>query len=78
VMKTNRLLIVEYSHKRGGVGAEIAALVVEKAFDYLDAPIMRLASPDVPIPVSPELGKLTIPTAEDIMAAAKKLVLGEV
>ena len=78
VMKTNRLLIVEYSHKRGGVGAEIAALVVEKAFDYLDAPIMRLASPDVPIPVSPELGKLTIPTAEDIAAAARKLVLGEV
>jgi len=77
VMKTNRLLIVEYSHKRGGVGAEIAALVVEKAFDYLDAPILRLASPDVPIPVSPELGKLTLPSVEDIVKAASSLVLGE-
>lgn len=77
VMKTNRLLIVEYSHKRGGVGAEIAALVVEKAFDYLDAPIVRLASPDVPIPVSPELGKLTLPSTDDIVRAARALVLGE-
>jgi len=74
VMKTNRLLVVEYSHKRGGVGAEIAALVVEKAFDYLDAPVMRLASPDVPIPVSPALGKLTIPTVEDIIRAIRSLV----
>ena len=78
VEKTNRLLIVEYSHKRGGVGAEIAALVVEKAFDYLDAPIIRLASPDVPIPVSPELGKLTLPSVEDIARAARALVLGQV
>jgi len=78
VMKTNRLLIVEYSHKRGGVGAEIAALVVEKAFDYLDAPILRLASPDVPIPVSPPLGQLTLPSVEDIVRAARSLVLGQV
>ena len=76
VMKTNRLLIVEYSHRRGGVGAEIAALVVERAFDYLDAPIKRLASPDVPIPVSPELGKLTLPSVKAIESAIRDLVLG--
>jgi len=60
------------------VGAEIAALVAEKAFDYLDAPILRLASPDVPIPVSPPLGQLTLPSVEDIVRAARSLVLGQV
>ena len=76
VMKTNRLIVVEYSHKRCGVGAEIAATVIEKAFDYLDAPIIRIAAPNVPIPVSPTLGKLTVPSVEEIVETVRKLVVG--
>ncbi len=74
VKKTNRLVTVEYSHKTGGVGAEISAIINEEAFDYLDAPILRLASPDVPIPVSPPLGKLTVPEVDDIVDAARKTI----
>ena len=74
VKRTNRLVVVEYSPKSWGVGAEIAARVMEEAFDYLDAPVVRVAAPDVPIPVSPALGKLTVPTAEDMIKAVKSIV----
>ncbi len=74
VKKTGRLVTVEYSHKRGGVGAEISAIVMEEAFDYLDAPVIRIASPDIPIPVSPPLVELTIPDVEDIVDVAMKTV----
>jgi len=74
VKRTNRLVTVEYSPKTGGIGAEIAALVVEKAFDYLDAPIVRVAAPDVPVPVSPPLEKMTVPSVEAIMEAVKGIV----
>jgi len=74
VKRTNRLITVEYSPKTGGVGAEIAALVVERAFDYLDAPITRVAAPDVPVPVSPPLGRMTVPTVEEIMEAVEALL----
>ena len=74
VKRTNRLITVEYSPKTGGVGAEIAALVVERAFDYLDAPITRVAAPDVPVPVSPPLGRMTVPTVEEIVEAVEALL----
>jgi len=74
VKRTNRLITVEYSPKTGGVGAEIAALVVERAFDYLDAPIIRVAAPDVPVPVSPPLGRMTVPTVEEIVEAVEALL----
>jgi pyruvate/2-oxoglutarate/acetoin dehydrogenase E1 component len=74
VKRTNRLVTVEYSPKTGGIGAEIAALVIEKAFDYLDAPILRVAAPDVPVPVSPPLEKMTVPSVEAIVEAVKGIV----
>ena len=74
VKKTGKLVTVEYSHKRGGVGAEISAIIMEEAFDYLDAPVLRVASPNIPIPVSPPLGKLTIPDVEDIISTARKII----
>jgi len=75
VKRTNRLVTVEYSPKTGGVGAEIAALVIEKAFDYLDSPVVRVAAPDIPIPVSPPLEKMTVPNIEAIMEAIKGIVV---
>lgn len=74
VKRTNRLVIVESGVKTCGVGAEIASIVVEEAFDYLDAPIKRVAAPHVPAPVAPSLEKLTIPTEDKIMKAIKEIV----
>lgn len=75
VKKTNRLVTVEYSPKTGGIGAEISALVMEKAFDYLDSPVVRVAAPDVPVPVSPPLEKLTVPSVESIVQAVKSFII---
>ncbi len=74
VERTNRLVTVEYSHKRGGIGAEISAMVLEEAFDYLDAPVVRVAPPDVPIPVTPTLGRLMVPSVEDIVDAVHRVL----
>ncbi len=74
VKKTGKLVTVEHSHKRGGVGAEISSIIMEEAFDYLDAPVLRVASPNIPVPVSPSLGKLTIPNTEDIISTARKVI----
>ncbi len=57
VRKTNRVLILHEAHLTGGIGAEIAAFVSEAAFEHLDAPVMRLASLDIPVPFSPDLEK---------------------
>ncbi len=74
VKKTGRLLVVDEGHKRCGIGAEIAAIVSEKAFDYLDAPILRLGSPDVPVPFSHPLEKAYIPDEEDVKKACHELI----
>lgn len=66
VRKTNRLLIVHEAWTRFGFGAEVAAMVVEKAFDYLDAPILRLGAPDTPMPYNDELERQVIPSQERI------------
>lgn len=71
--KTHRLVIVHEAVKTGGVGAEIAALVAEEALDLLDAPIVRLGAPFVPVPFSPNLEKLVKIGAADISGAAQKL-----
>jgi pyruvate/2-oxoglutarate/acetoin dehydrogenase E1 component len=60
--------------KRGGFGAEVAALVSEQAIDYLDAPIARVAARNVPIPYNDNLEKATIPSREAIMAAIRGLL----
>jgi acetoin:2,6-dichlorophenolindophenol oxidoreductase subunit beta len=60
-----------------GIGAEISAMVAEsEAFDYLDAPIMRLGGADSPIPYNPDLEKAAVPQVPDIVAAVRKLVEG--
>jgi 2-oxoisovalerate dehydrogenase E1 component len=74
VAKTHRLVVVHEAVKRGGFGAEVAALVTEKALDELDAPIVRVAARNVPMPYNDELEKATIPSREAIGAAIRGLV----
>ncbi len=75
VAKTNRAIIVQEDHRTLGIGSEISAILAEQAFDCLDAPIMRVAAPDVPaIPFSPPLEKFYMPTVEKIMTAMDRLI----
>ena len=74
VKKTNRVVIVEEDCKTGGTGAEIGMKVVENAFDYLDAPIIRVAGADVPMPKSRVLEELAIPDVERIKAGVKEVL----
>jgi len=71
VKKTNRIVTVEQGWPVCSIGAEISAVVVDEAFDYLDAPPMRIAGKDVPMPYAANLEKLALPTVEDVVAAAK-------
>ncbi len=73
IKKTGRALIVHEAHKTGGWGGEVAALIVEEAYDYLKAPILRLGALDVPIPCSPPMINLIIPDEEKIIEGAKRL-----
>jgi pyruvate/2-oxoglutarate/acetoin dehydrogenase E1 component len=72
VRKTNRCVIVEEGHLRSGVGAEIAAAIQEEAFDYLDAPIGRVAALNAPIPFEVELEDYVLPNEGNVVEAAKK------
>ncbi len=74
VRKTGRLIIAHEAHRRLGVGAEIAALVQEHAFDYLDAPIVRVAAMDVPIPASRPLEETVLPGKAQILEAIRRIV----
>jgi pyruvate dehydrogenase E1 component beta subunit len=71
VKKTSRAVTVEEGWKQSGVGAEIAARVMELAFDYLDAPVARVSGKDVPMPYAANLEKLALPSVADVVAAAK-------
>ena len=73
VEKTNRVVIADEGHLRGGAAADIAAMIVEKGFDLLDAPITRVTSLDVPIPFSPPLEKAAIADEARIEAAVREL-----
>ena len=64
--KTNRIVIVHEAVKNGGIGAEISAQIQEQAFDYLDAPVTRVAAPFAPVPFSPALEQSYVPNAESI------------
>jgi len=74
VRKTHRLVVVHEEVKFAGSGAEIAALAAEKAFDYLDAPIIRVAAPFTPVPFSPVLEKEFIPSEEKVIQAVRTVV----
>ncbi len=72
VKKTHRLVIVHEEVKFAGSGAEIAAMVAEKGFDYLDAPILRVAAPFCPVPFSQPLEQAYIPSEAQVIEAVKK------
>jgi pyruvate dehydrogenase E1 component beta subunit len=72
VRKTNRLVTLEEGFPQHGVGAEICMSVVEESFEYLDAPVERIAGADVPMPYAANLERLAVPQIEDIVRAARR------
>jgi pyruvate dehydrogenase E1 component beta subunit len=74
VKKTNRIVSVEEGWPRFGMGAEIAAIMMEEAFDWLDAPVRRVTGKDVPMPYAANLERLAVPQVEDVVAAAKDVL----
>ena len=73
VKKTNRVLIVHEDTRTGGVAGEITARINETAFEWLDAPVMRVTAADVPLPYSPPLEDYVLPQTPDIITAARRL-----
>jgi 2-oxoisovalerate dehydrogenase E1 component beta subunit len=73
IEKTSRALVLYESHRFLGVGAEVAAMIAERAFEHLDAPVMRLAPPNTPVPFSPPLEDAYLPQVADIEAAVERL-----
>ena len=74
VKKTGRCITIEEGYPQSGVGAEIAARVMTEAFDYLDAPVIRITGKDVPMPYAANLEKLALPSVAEIIAAAKAVL----
>ena len=77
IQKTGRAVVVHQAVQFMGFGAEVAAQLQEKAFDYLDGPILRVAAPNVPPPAAPVLEKAFMPNEKDIIEAVRKLVVSE-
>jgi len=74
VRKTGKLIVAHEACKRGGVGGDIAASVLEQAFDDLDAPIIRIAGRNTTIPFNLELEKVCVPSVEDVVDGARRLM----
>lgn len=78
VKKTGRAIVVTEAVKRSGFSAELASVIVEnESFDFLDAPVVRLAGEEVPIPYHPDLERMAVPQVEDIVAASQKMMAKE-
>lgn len=77
VRKTSRAIVVDEGHQNYGVTAEIASRISEKAFFHLDAPVARMGAMDVPVPFSPALEDLTVPTPQAVADRARKLCAGD-
>lgn len=73
VKKTNRVMILHEASLTGGIGGEISAIIAEEAFEWLDAPIIRVASIDTPVPFAPQMEDYYLPSLEEIVDAARKL-----
>jgi len=71
VKRTGRAVTVEEGWQQNGIGAEIAARLLEHAFDYLDAPVLRISGKDVPMPYAANLEKLALPSVAEVVAAAR-------
>lgn len=74
VARTSRVLVLHEATRTGGIGGEIAAMIAEEAFEYLDAPVARLGSLDTPVPYSPPLEAAFLPNRDKVVAAVRKLV----
>jgi 2-oxoisovalerate dehydrogenase E1 component beta subunit len=74
VSKTSRALILHEATLTGGIGGELAAIIASDGFEYLDAPVVRVASADTPVPYSPPLEAAFLPSADKVVASAKQLV----
>jgi 2-oxoisovalerate dehydrogenase E1 component beta subunit len=75
VRKTGKVLIAHEATRSCGVGAEVAALIAEEAFEDLDGPVVRLTTPDVPIPFSPPLEQRVLPGLDDMKEACRELIV---
>jgi 2-oxoisovalerate dehydrogenase E1 component beta subunit len=74
VAKTSRVLLLHEATLTGGIGGELAAIISEHAFEYLDAPVMRVASADAPVPYAPPLETAFLPSVTKVVEAARRLV----
>ena len=74
VAKTSRALLLYEARRTGGIGGELAAIIAEEAFEYLDAPIVRIASEDAPVPYAPPLEAAFLPSVEKVVEGARTLV----
>jgi 2-oxoisovalerate dehydrogenase E1 component beta subunit len=72
--KTSRVLLLHEDTRTGGLGGELAAIIAECAFDFLDAPIMRVTAPDTPVPYSPPLEAAFLPDVPKVLAASRELL----
>src|SRR5918911_1567852 len=73
VKKTSKVMVLHEASRTGGIGGEIAATIAEEAFEWLDAPVVRVASIDTPVPYSPPLEEYYLPQVKDVLDAARKL-----
>jgi 2-oxoisovalerate dehydrogenase E1 component beta subunit len=74
VAKTSRAIVLHEAPRTGGFGGEIAATIAEKAFEYLEAPVVRVTAPDTPVPYSPPLEDFYVPGKADVVEATRKLL----
>lgn len=77
VRKTGRAIVIDEGHQSYGITGEIASRIMEKAFYYLDGPVLRMGAMDVPVPFSPVLEDQTVPTPDGVVANALRLMRGE-
>jgi 2-oxoisovalerate dehydrogenase E1 component beta subunit len=73
VRRTNRVLIVHEDTRTGGLAGEITARIIERCFEWLDAPVLRVTAHDVPLPYAPSLEDFVLPQTADIVLAARRL-----
>jgi 2-oxoisovalerate dehydrogenase E1 component beta subunit len=73
VKKTGKIMVVVEDTRTGSIAGEIAAVLNEEAFEHLDGPVVRVTSPDAPVPFAPSLEDAFLPSAKDVAAAAKAL-----
>jgi 2-oxoisovalerate dehydrogenase E1 component beta subunit len=74
VASTGKAIVLHEAPRTGGFGGEVAATVAEKAFEYLEAPVVRVTAPDTPVPYSPPLEQHYLPDRDDVLEAARKLL----